>query len=428
MKLMNGQSINTTLSIQTLMQHMSRGEIFSEPIWVGGEIISRKEQVFLKGGDVLVPLDWPSLGLQDLDLEARPIYRILSEVVTAPALQLKVIDVQKVFTGNSSHRSQVYDPKVSIGKLKKWSRFLMDTHNYFQELGFLQIDTPYLVTNPGMEPTLDPVKVAIHLQGGRHSRFLPTSPELSLKKVIAAECADVYEIKKCFRDKEISALHEPEFTMLEWYRTFAGLESIVEDFQNWIESLSGEAHSPCWITVKQAIFESTGESIGPELDLLGLQKLCERVGLEVDQESDAFEDLYSLLMVEKVEPWLIQQNEFIVLSDFPVRQSALAKLKPSGWADRIEIYWKGVEVGNGFNELTCAEEQSKRFDLDNKTKTQLGKDTLPIDRQFLNALEYGLPPCSGIAIGMDRIFMILNEEKNVRSAHPWNWNWQLSVT
>lgn len=299
-------------------------------------------------------------------------------------------------------------------KALAWANFLSVIRSWFHSEGLVEVSTPSLVVCPGLEPNLDPLAVDLQLGAEVRSLFLPTSPELHLKKLLASGWTDLFEIRSCFRDDEVTPLHQPEFTMLEWYRAYTPISQLREDLLGIISCLDqkglviGEIGSPRTFSAKDLYREHCGIDLTP---LTCLEELSQTRELTLN-------DALTRMWVEQVDPWLEQQKYPILVTDFHPCQAALARINNEGWADRLELYWRGLEIANGFNELNDPEEQHQRFLKDIEVRCLTGKKAVPLDSEFIEALEYGMPPAVGMALGLERLWMAaqkLNEISELKA-------------
>lgn len=318
------------------------------------------------------------------------------------------------------------------------SQVMMSVRCFFQERGFLEIDAPALVPIPGMEPHLDPMKVELRLRGtGEPFFYLHTSPEYCMKKLLSAGLDRIYFLGHVFRSEEISKTHNPEFTLLEWYRSGADYTSVMADCEELIIHLAevlGKGRElprpfseplhlePPWprITVQEAMKEHAG------VDLLEVRGLDEFVGLarskgyrEVDT-SWPWEDVFYRIFLQEVEPNLPKDRPFFLV-DYPLEMASLARKKPGAprWAERFELYAGELELANGFSELTDPLEQEKRLLAERKQRQEMGKETFPVDYSFLEALRLGMPESAGVALGLDRLVMLLSGTTRIRDVMPF---------
>lgn len=284
------------------------------------------------------------------------------------------------------------------GKLQARARALGAVREYFARDHFLEVDTPLRVPAPGVDLHLD----AIPAHGG----YLITSPELHMKRLLAAGFPRVFQVARASRLDELGQLHEPEFTMLEWYRAFAGLPQVLADTEQLLrlvaERVAGEARllGPTGqryeltlpfqrVTVREAFREFAG--------------IADAVDLAHTDETRYFE-----LYVNLVEPGLAREPAPLFLWKYPANQAALARLsvEDSSVAERFELYVAGVELCNGFDELTDPDEQLRRFEQDTQRRASEGRVTYPIDQRFLAGLRSGMPRAGGNALGFDRLLML----------------------
>ncbi|MCU0662594.1 MAG: EF-P lysine aminoacylase EpmA [Myxococcota bacterium] len=265
---------------------------------------------------------------------------------------------------------------------------------HFRDQGFLEVETPSRLPFPAPERHID-----LEPSG---DWFLMASPELQMKRLVAAGFDKVFQLCRCFRAGEQGARHQPEFTMLEWYRQGADLDGLMSDCEQLV--------SACAAAVGQR------DSLKYQAARIDLRTPWPR--LEV---RDAFErfaswrpgahpdpDRFDLDMVDKVEPNLPVDRP-VFLFHYPAAMASLARLHPGdpAVAERVELYIGGLELGNGFVELVDASEQRTRFLEETAYRKKLGKPSWPLDEKFLAALENGLPPCAGLALGVDRLVMLL---------------------
>ena len=297
----------------------------------------------------------------------------------------------------------------------------------FLHRGFSQVETPTLVVSPGLEPYLDVFQTRLQIAGRQEVRYLPTSPEFHLKKLMASGWAHLFEIKKCFRNGEVGPHHQPEFTMLEWYRVGGSLEDLKKDVEELLKSSLDWARQKglerrCENlqiesqTMASLFNDLLGLSLSPQTSRETLIQWLESLSLHWCEE-DSWGDLFFRIFVEKIEP-IFKDRQGFFLSDFPPSLSALSEIDAqTGWAQRFEFYYQGVELANAFYELTDFEEQAQRFASEIERKKQLGKKPVPVDEEFMQALKEGLPASAGIALGLDRLFMVAMGLSDIREFH-----------
>lgn len=278
---------------------------------------------------------------------------------------------------------------------------LAHTRNFFAERGILEVDTPLLQRAAPIDTHIDVMQVQVT---SRQIGYLHTSPEYALKRLLAEGIGDLYQLGHVFRSGEIGPLHSPEFTMIEWYRTELPYEAFMEEVLDLLKLFLGPL-SVEKLTYYDALQKYTGLD-ARESSLVELYECAVAHELGISPEAKHWEQdaLLNLLFSFLVEPHL-GKNGYTVIHSYPPSQAALAKIE-GRTARRFEIYVKGIELANGYDELIDANEQRKRLVLANRQRLSLGKDSLPIDEEFLAALEKGLPNCCGVAVGFDRLMLL----------------------
>ncbi|MFP5519833.1 MAG: EF-P lysine aminoacylase EpmA [Bdellovibrionia bacterium] len=306
-------------------------------------------------------------------------------------------------------------PVVATYELQRWSLFLQVVKKYFQQQEFLEVATPTLVTCPGSEPTLDPIAVSFPAQ--KEPLYLPTSPEWHLKKALARGYERIFEVRSCFRAGEVSPRHRPEFWMLEWYRSYSPLIEIQQDIEALIQALHAQmgGQKPRRVyskTIAELFREYLHFDFTPQTKESQLRELAAQLGVDLTPAQN-IDDCFFLIFMEKIESQL-PEEDLIFVNKYPPYQAALARLDEQGWGERFEAYWQGFELANAFYELNDPHIQRQRFAEDMAKKTQLGKAVVPSDEDFFAALEMGLPPSSGVALGLERLYMALFSIKDIQ--------------
>ncbi len=322
-------------------------------------------------------------------------------------------------------RGDVYSRKRPF--LEKRRAVISAIRGFFEAEGFVEVDTPALQISPGNEVHLQAFRTELRCPHGGASLalYLHTSPEFSMKKLLVAGEKRIYQMSHAFRNAERSSRHHPEFTMLEWYRAEAGITDIMRDCVELARAAAG----------KGMVFHANGMACDPfaeweslsvpdaftryaDIDLLAtapdplrpdgaaLRREAERAGVRC-ADGDSWDDVFFRVMMEKIEPFL-GNGRPTFLCDYPISMAALARPKPEDkrLAERFELYMAGYEIANAFGELTDPEEQLRRFKEDMDLKEKLHGERYPIDMDFIAALRHGMPPASGIALGVDRLAML----------------------
>ena len=307
-------------------------------------------------------------------------------------------------------------------------RILTALRQFFAERDFTEVETPSLQISPGIEPHLMAFATELDEPGeAKQQRYLHTSPEFAMKKLLVAGERRIFQFARVFRNAERSATHHPEFTMLEWYRTNATYRDVMADCEALLRvaataagasefrwrGRTADASLPCQRLTVQEAFEryctidllaTAPDPAQPSLDLLA--EAAAPLGI-VPHQGDEWEDLFFRIFLEKIEPEL-GVGAPTILYDYPISMAALARPKPDDarLAERFELYICGLELANAFGELTDATLQRARFEGDQAKKLARYGFTYPIDEDFLVALEHGLPECAGIALGFDRLVLL----------------------
>jgi elongation factor P--(R)-beta-lysine ligase len=305
------------------------------------------------------------------------------------------------------------------------ARILAAIRSWFAEQGFIEVDCGALQVSPGNETHLHAFEaVLVNPDGTRETRYLHTSPEFACKKLLSAGEARIFSMVHCFRNRERTPLHAPEFTMLEWYRANEPYERIIADTVELLRvaartaanALSWRGKScdpivePEHLSVADAFARHAGIDLmatlkarGADREALAAQARNKGIAFAADE---SWSDIFSRILVERVEPRL-GLGRPSVLFEYPAVEAALARVnaRDPRVAERFELYACGVELANGFGELTDAGEQRRRFEADMILKQRLYGESYPIDETFLAALE-SMPEASGVALGFDRLVML----------------------
>jgi lysyl-tRNA synthetase class 2 len=280
--------------------------------------------------------------------------------------------------------------------LRERAQIRSTVRRFFDARGFTEVDTPVMVASPGLDLHLDAFEVA--QREGRASRWLSTSPEYQMKRLLADGYTHIYQLAPCFRQGETGPHHNQEFTMLEWYRARADIDDIIGDTEQLVAAVTGGA-----IRLGTRTF-----GVLPPLERLPVCEAFTRfAGWSMEETLHAAahdEDRYFRALVEQVEPAVERMDRGLWLVDYPASQASLARLKPNDarFADRFELYVAGVELCNGFGELVDPLAQRARLVRDQDRRRERGLPVYPIDERFLDALGR-VPPSVGNALGFDRL-------------------------
>lgn len=305
-------------------------------------------------------------------------------------------------------------PSATIETLRERARLLAKVRVFFAERGVLEVETPVLGHGGSTDVHLDSLSLEAVTPAGRERLWLQTSPEFHMKRLLAAGSGPIFQLARSFRDGEVGRRHNLEFTMLEWYRPGFSLADLIDECDALIRLLLPNAGAKRLRRYRELFREKLGiDPFTTPLDELR-QLASARGGLDMhDSERDACLDL---LMSLEIEPTLGCGGIDIVV-DYPASQAALARkhIDPEGTvvAARFEIYVSGLELANGYDELTDANEQSARFAEDNHQRDRLGKPQVDIDQRLVAALTAGMPEGSGVALGVDRLIQLALGKQSV---------------
>ena len=298
-----------------------------------------------------------------------------------------------------------WQSSASINTLRKRAFYLHKTRQFFDEKGYLEVETPYMSRYGVTDPMLANIKASFHDE----PYFLQTSPEYHMKRLLASGSGPIYQMARVFRDDECGRWHNPEFSLLEWYQLDVDHWYLMKELESLLKFLGD---SPDFIYLSyQEVFEKACAFNPFYATLSEIQVVCHRLELSgVLGRDESIDQHLHLLMAFVVEPYLKTLNQPVIVYHFPASQASLAKVEGK-IAHRFELYWQGIELANGFHEQTDAAAQMHRFEEDNIIRKSLGLKPMAIDTQLMAALKFGLPTCSGIALGFDRLLAIL-ENKN----------------
>jgi len=300
-------------------------------------------------------------------------------------------------------------PTASLAALRARAAALDLTRSFFRARQVLEVETPAMGSAPVSDVNLASVRAT--MPGAEHAPlFLHTSPEYAMKRLLAAGSGDIYQICHVYRGAERGRQHNPEFSLLEWYRLGFSLEDLMQEVADLTRELLGVDARMLpveYLSYREAVLAHAG--FDPlTADIAQLQRAARELGLDAALASRAGRDeLLDLIVGAKVGPAL-GQSALTFLHRYPASQAALARLDPADprVALRFELYHRGLELANGYHELSDAAEQRARFNSDQTARAARGLATGTIDRHLLAALDAGLPDCAGVALGFDRVLML----------------------
>jgi lysyl-tRNA synthetase class 2 len=300
--------------------------------------------------------------------------------------------------------------------------------------GFDEVETPCLVPTPGMEPHIRAFQTSFvpETSGSGRTLWLHSSPEYAMKRLLADGFERIYQMARVFRDGEVSSTHNPEFTMLEMYRTGTDHRGIMEDLEGTVEACARALHPAGGTQFRwhghavdfAAPFDRVDVAAafaraGVDLEACGtdprrLRAAAVARGLDAGPEGEGFEDVFFRIFLQAVEPALGHSRP-VFLTDWPAPMAALARIRRDDprWAERFELYAAGLELANGFAELNDAAEQRRRLLEEQGERRRLGRPAYPIDERFLEAVGR-MPDAGGVALGLDRLLMLLTGVDRIR--------------
>ncbi len=305
-------------------------------------------------------------------------------------------------------------PSASLETLRRRAELLARLRGFFAARGVLEVETPLLQAATVTDLHLHSLSVPLDVPLASRRMYLQTSPEYAMKRLLAAGSGAIYQICKAFRDGEAGSSHNPEFTMLEWYRPGFDHHALMDEIDELLAEVLGA--SAAERSTYGEVFERHLGIDPHRVSLDHLERAAAERGIELAGAGPADRDGWlQLLMSCVIEPRLGRGRPSFVF-DFPASQAALARLRLGDLpvAERFEVYVEGVELANGFHELADAGEQRRRFEADLAQRRDSGLDDVPIDERLLAALEAGLPDCAGVAFGVDRLLMLVTGAEDLR--------------
>jgi len=304
-------------------------------------------------------------------------------------------------------------PTADLDALRLRSQLYATIRAFFAERAVLEVETPMLSMAGNTDPNIESFTLEFsgRTEGAPRTRWLRTSPEFPLKRLLAAGVGDCYELGRVFRNGEAGGRHNPEFTMLEWYRVGWDHRRLIDETVALVQAalaLVGRTAKVSTTTFRDLYRERLG--IDP---LLADERVLHAalVGIEIDPEGLNRDDWLDLLMTHRLQP-TFDRNGIMVVHDYPASQCALAKLRAGDGdeptiAERFELFLGPLELANGYHELTDADEQRARFLRDHDLRTSRGSELPPLDEALLAAMTSGLPVCAGVALGVERLLMAM---------------------
>ena len=300
-----------------------------------------------------------------------------------------------------------WQPSASIKLLRQRASLMHQIRGFFLSRGYLEVETPIMARFGITDVYLSNIKAIFRNQ----PYCLQTSPEYHMKRLLAAGSGPIFQLARVFRDDELGRWHNPEFTLLEWYQLDIDHHQLMDEMDALLQLTLNS--KPMKRRTYGEVFQTICDINPHEATLSELQDFLARFNLQdvLDEGDDRDQHLF-LLMSHVIEPALAKEDSPIAVYNFPASQAALAQIK-EGEAERFEVYYRGVELANGFHELTDVVSQQIRFEQDLAQRKARGLDITPTDSYLLAALSHGLPACSGVALGIDRLIALALKENSI---------------
>jgi len=301
-----------------------------------------------------------------------------------------------------------WQPSAPIANLLKRAAILAEIRRFFADRGVLEVETPTISQATVTDIHLFPFQTRFVGPGAADglTLYMMTSPEYHMKRLLAAGSGSIYQMGRSFRNEEAGRYHNPEFTMLEWYRPHYDMYRLMNEVDDLLQQVLDCASAET-MSYQQAFLRYL--DINPlSAEKAQLRELAAKLDLNnVAGSEEDLDTLLQLLFTIGVEPHIGREKPAFVYH-FPSSQAALAEISTEDHrvAERFEVYFKGIELANGFRELTDGREQRQRFEQENRKRAQRGLPQYPIDNNLLDALQHGIPACSGVALGVDRLVML----------------------
>lgn len=311
----------------------------------------------------------------------------------------------------------MWQPSASLESLRQRAHLVATVRAFFNNRGYLEVETPVMARYGTTDVYLSNIKATF--RGEQYS--LQTSPEYHMKRLLAAGSGPIFQLARVFRDDELGRWHNPEFTLLEWYQLGIDHHALMEEMDLFLQVIL-QSKPMIKKTYQQAFLDAC--DVDPlTASIAQLRQVLVRYDLDYvlpPEEQDKDQFLF-LLMSHIVEPFLGKESVPVAVYNFPESQAALAKVN-QGVAERFEIYYQGVELANGFHELTDSQAQANRFAQDQQIRCEKGFPSVEADQYLLQALEHGLPSCSGVALGIDRLLALALKQPAIADVISFDFN------
>jgi lysyl-tRNA synthetase class 2 len=310
-----------------------------------------------------------------------------------------------------------YVATASHDTLRRRAAILASIRGFFAQRGVLEVETPALSSAGVTDPALENISALVKSLGAR-PQYLHTSPEFAMKRLLAAGCGDIYQICRVFRDDELGRWHQPEFTLLEWYRVGWDEQRLMTEVEALLATaLAADGNAGPHRSIRVRYGDAIASALGVGADAPTAQIAARLSAAGIDVPRDLNHDATLDLALSTVVLGSFDATALVFVYDYPASQAALARVKPGHppVAARFEVFSRGIELANGFHELGDATEQRRRFTADLDARRRTGRDVPPLDEELLAALATGLPDCAGVAVGLDRLIALATGQTDVAS-------------
>jgi lysyl-tRNA synthetase class 2 len=320
------------------------------------------------------------------------------------------------------NKKLAFSPSATWEDLRKRARIIQTIRQFFISREVLEVDTPLLCYTSVTDPFIESIPATYQTSHAKPLKYyLQTSPEYAMKRMLAAGSGPIFQICKAFRQGEVGRMHNPEFTMLEWYRPGFNHHELMNEMDVLLQLI---LDVPTAVRKTYAALFQAFLNIDPhQVSISELRTCAQQNNINVDTDISDRDTWLNLLMSHIIEPHLGKDRPYFIY-DFPASQAALARIQPGNppLASRFEVYYKGMELANGFHELLDANEQYKRFQANLAMREARGLTAMPIDEFFIAALEHGLPDCAGVALGIDRLVMLALQKECIADILSFDFN------
>ncbi|HIF17555.1 MAG TPA: EF-P lysine aminoacylase GenX [Cycloclasticus sp.] len=312
-------------------------------------------------------------------------------------------------------KNKQWPPTCSAALLHQRAELYQTIRSFFAEKSVLEVDTPVLSRAASCDVNLDSFTANLSNAAQSQRLYLQTSPEFAMKRLLASGSGSIYQIAKSFRRSESGRFHNPEFTLLEWYRVDFSMTELIEEMIELLMLCFSENLAFTTVSYGQLFQQLTGidphsASLDELISYASEQENPEAVNICGDSRANGLDYVFS----QYIQPTL-KKNLVYFVTDYPVCMAMLANISETEpkVAKRFEVYFKGVELANGYQELTDVKEQQERFQQELEERKSEGLEPVPMDMNLLAALEFGLPTCSGVAMGLDRLLMLMTDAASI---------------